>query len=56
MVRSRATAASAGGSPWRRTCLIAIDSAWERLGNPTTAAFRRVEAYADAHCESGQAK
>lgn len=33
-----------------------IDSAWARVGDTTTAAFRRVEAYADAHCESGQAK
>lgn len=33
-----------------------IDSAWARVGDTTTAAFRRVEAYADAHCDSGQAK
>jgi hypothetical protein len=33
-----------------------INSAWDRVGDPTTAAFRRVEAYAEAHCESGQAK
>jgi hypothetical protein len=33
-----------------------IDGAWTRVGDSTTAAYRRVEAYANAHCESGQAK
>jgi hypothetical protein len=33
-----------------------IDSAWERVGDTATAAFRRVESYADAHCDSGQVK
>jgi hypothetical protein len=33
-----------------------IDTAWERVGDQTTAAFRRVESYAEAHCDSGQVK
>jgi hypothetical protein len=33
-----------------------LNSTWDRVGDTTTAAFRRVEAYANSHCESGQAK
>jgi len=33
-----------------------LDSAWEQVGDSTTAAFRRVVSYAEAHCELGQVK
>lgn len=33
-----------------------LNSMWDRVGDDATAAYRRVEAYANSHCDSGEAK